>query len=169
MANDALAVYLNDHLAGSVAALELIESLTAHEHGRPLEQTLLGLHRDISQDQETLRELLARLEADESTLKRAAAWLTEKAARVKLALAAREHPALARLEGLESLALGIQGKAGLWRALAEVARDEPRLAGREYGLLETRAIAQHALVERARVAAAREALVGEAGTEASGG
>lgn len=168
MANDALAIYLNDHLAGSVAAIELIESLAAHERGRPLEQTLLGLHQEISQDQETLRELLARLDADESTLKRAAAWLTEKAGRVKLALAAREHPALARLEGLESLALGIQGKAGLWRALAEVARDEPSLAGREYGLLETRAAAQHALVERARLAAAREAFGGEAPTETSG-
>jgi hypothetical protein len=49
-----------------------------------------------------------------------------------------------------------------------VTRDEPRLAGREYGLLETRAVAQHALVERARLAAAREALGGEAPTEASG-
>lgn len=168
MADAALAVYLNDHLAGSVAALELIESLTAHEPGQPLEQTLQGLHREISQDQQTLREILAGLDADESTLKRAAAWLTEKAGRARLALAAREHPALARLEGLESLALGIQGKAGLWRALAEIARDDPRLAGREYGLLETRAIAQHAIVERARLAAAREALGGEARTDAGG-
>ena len=168
MADAALAAYLNDHLAGSVAALELIESLTAHEEGRPLEQTLHGLHREISQDQQTLREILAGLDADESTLKRAAAWLTEKAGRARLALAAREHPALARLEGLESLALGIQGKAGLWRALAEIARDDRRLAGREYGLLETRAIAQHAIVERARLAAAREALGGEARTDAGG-
>jgi len=169
MATDALAIYLNDHLAGSMAALELIESLAAHERGRPLEQTLLGLHEDISEDQQTLREILARLDADESKLKRAAAWLTEKAGRAKLALAAREHPALARLEGLESLALGIQGKAALWRALGELTRAEPRLGGHEYGVLEIRAVAQHAVVERERLAAAREALGAETRTPAGGG
>ena len=168
MANDALAIYLNDHLAGSVAALELIETLAAHERGRPLEQTLVGLHQEIAEDQQSLREMLARLDADESKLKRAAARLTEKAGRARLALAAREHPALARLEGLESLALGIQGKAGLWRALNEVAREEPRLAGFEYGVLEIRAVAQHAIVERERLAAAHEALTAEARTQAGG-
>jgi hypothetical protein len=163
MSTDALAVYLNDHLAGSVAALELVESLAAHEEGGPLEQALLGLQQEIAQDQETLREILSRLDADASKLKRAAAWLTEKAGRARLALAAREHPALARLEGLESLALGIQGKAGLWRALAEAAAGEPRLAGYQFGTLEMRAVAQHAIVERERIAAAREALGAEPG------
>jgi hypothetical protein len=109
MASDVLAIYLNDHLAGSVAALELIETLSEHEEPGALAQTLRGLHREISADQQTLRELIGRLDAGESHMKRAAAWLGEKAGRVKLALAAREDPALARLEGLETLAMGIQG------------------------------------------------------------
>jgi hypothetical protein len=159
MPGEALAIYLNDHLAGSVAALELIEGLLAHEDGRPLQQTLIGLRREITEDQETLRGILSQLDADESTLKRAAAWLVEKVGRAKLSLAEREDPALARLEGLESLALGIQGKAGLWRALAEVAAQDPRLGGHQFGTLEIRAVAQHAIVERERIAAAREALV----------
>jgi hypothetical protein len=170
MPGEALAIYLNDHLAGSVAALELIEGLLAHEDGRPLEQTLIGLRQEITQDKETLRGILSQLDAEESTLKRAAAWLAEKAGRAKLSLAAREHPALVRLEGLESLALGIQGKAGLWRALAEVAAQDPRLGGHQFGTLEIRAVAQHAIVERERIAAAREALVQRSGPgEASPG
>ncbi len=91
-------------------------------------------------------------------MKRAAAWLGEKAGRVKLALAAREDPALARLEGLETLAMGIQGKRGLWRALAQVAEADAGLEGPAYGELELRAVAQYEIVERERLAAAREAL-----------
>jgi len=161
MATDALATYLNDHLAGSVAALELLDTLAEHEEDPALTQTLRGLHREISADQATLRGLIGRLDGGESSVKRAAAWLGEKAGRIKLALAAREHPALARLEGLEALAMGIQGKRGLWRALAQVAAADPRLAGQSYGELEARAVAQHELVERARLAAAREALAAD--------
>jgi hypothetical protein len=165
MPGEALAIYLNDHLAGSVAALELIEGLLANEGGQPLEQILIGLRQEITQDQETLRGILSQLDGDESALKRAAAWLAEKAGRARLSLAAREHPALARLEGLESLALGIQGKAGLWRALAAVAEQESRLGGHQFGTLEIRAVAQHAIVERERIAAAREALVQRGGSD----
>src|SRR5207248_1584660 len=83
------------------------------------------------------------------------AWLTEKLSRGKFALAARSHPALALLEGLESLGLGIQGKLALWYALAEVAPPDPRLAGYPYQALEARAVLQHAAVERERLAAPR--------------
>jgi len=37
---DSLAVYLNDHLAGSVAALELIDALAGRVQGTPTEQML---------------------------------------------------------------------------------------------------------------------------------
>lgn len=164
MTADVLAIYLNDHLAGSVAALELIDTLAEQVSGQPLAQTLRGLRREVSADQETLRELIGRLDAGESNVKRAAAWLSEKAGRVKLALAAREHPALARLEGLEALAMGIQGKRGLWRALAQVAEQDARLEGPSYGELEVRAVAQHEIVERERLAAAREALAAGEGS-----
>jgi hypothetical protein len=157
MASEPLAVYLNDHLAGSVAALELIDTLIEQQRGRPVADKLHALRIDIEEDQETLRGILARVDPDEHTLKRAAAWLTEKVSRAKLALAARSHPALGLLEGLESLALGIQGKLGLWYALADVAAHEPRLAGYPYETLEARAVIQHAAVERERLEAARAA------------
>ena len=80
MPADALRRYLQDHLAGSVAALQLMETLADHERGRPLEQKLRGLHYEVIEEQERLKAILARLDGEESSLKRATAWLTDNAA-----------------------------------------------------------------------------------------
>jgi hypothetical protein len=167
MPADALKRYLQDHLAGSVAALQLMETLADHERGLPLEQKLRGLHYEVTEEQERLKAILARLEAEESPLKRATAWLTEKLHRGRLAFAERTDPALARLEGLESLALGLQGKLALYRALEDVAPNQPRLGGYPFAALQARTLIQHAMVEQERMAAARAAF-GD-GDRSSGG
>jgi hypothetical protein len=69
----------------------------------------------------------------------------------------RADPALARLEGLESLALGLQGKLALYRALEDVAPGEPRLSGHPFAALQARTLIQYAMVEQERMAAARAA------------
>jgi hypothetical protein len=157
MPADALRRYLQDHLAGSVAALQLMETLADHERGRPLEQKLRGLHYEVIEEQERLKAILARLDGEESSLKRATAWLTEKLHRGRLALVERADPALALLEGLESLALGLQGKLALYRALEDIAPGEPRLGGYPFAALQARTMIQHAMVEQERMAAARAA------------
>jgi len=43
--------YLNDHLAGSVAALELLDRLVAASEGKPLERFFRDLRADIQRDQ----------------------------------------------------------------------------------------------------------------------
>jgi hypothetical protein len=157
MSTEPLAIYLNDHLAGSVGALELIDMLAEHERGRPLEEKLRALRLEIEEDQGTLRRILARIDADEHRLKQVAAWVSEKVSQARSTLANRAHPALATVEGLEALGLGIQGKLGLWFVLADLAPRDPRLAGFDYEALETRANIQHAIVERERIEAARVA------------
>ena len=157
MPTNALRRYLQDHLAGSVAALQLMQTLADHERGSALEQKLRGLHYEVTEEQERLKAILARLESEESSLKRATAWLTEKLHRARLALAERVEPALARLEGLESLALGLQGKLALYKALEDVAANEPRLGGYPFAALQARTVIQHAMVEQERMAAARVA------------
>jgi hypothetical protein len=161
MPADALKRYLQDHLAGSVAALQLMESLADHDRGLPLEQKLRGLHYEVTEEQERLKAILARIEGAESPLKRAAAWLTEKLHRARLALVERTDPGLARLEGLESLALGLQGKLALYRALEDVAAHEPKLVGFPFAALQARTLSQHAMIEQERLTAARAAF-GEA-------
>jgi hypothetical protein len=164
MPANALRRYLQDHLAGSVAALQLMETLADHERGSPLEQKLRGLHYEVTEEQERLKAILARLDGEESSLKRATAWLTEKLHRGRLALLERADPALARLEGLESLALGLQGKLALYRALEDVASGDPRLGGYPFAALHARTLIQHAMVEQARMAAARAAFANGAGS-----
>jgi hypothetical protein len=159
MSAEPLAIYLDDHLAGSVAALNLMEELADMCRGRPLEAKLRQLHADVSDEQNLLRELLARIKGQVNPLKQATAWLSEKLGEGKLALAARAHPELATLQGLESLLLGLQGKLSLYRVLAEVAQRDPRLEGDFHGLAE-RTVLQQAMVENERMTAGRAAFAG---------
>jgi len=50
MATDALASYLNDHLAGSAAALDLLQRMRAANEGNEVGETVAGLHEAIKQD-----------------------------------------------------------------------------------------------------------------------
>jgi hypothetical protein len=61
------------------------------------------------------------------------------------------------LIGLESLSLGIEGKAQLWRTLGEVSMTEPRLSGIDFAELTARARGQRERLETYRLAAALEA------------
>lgn len=151
-----LGTYLNDHLAGSIVAVEMIEQAIEQDPGTTLGADLTRIVGEIREDQEILRGLLARLEVKENPVKKAGAWLAEKAGRLKLGDTG--EGALGRLEMLETLALGIQGKLGLWLALEQVARHRPELAGLDFGGLQARAREQHARVEAHRVEAAVEAL-----------
>ena len=162
MPTEPLAIYLNDHVAGSVGALQLIDALAGQVPGSPTETALRALHAEIEQEQWTLREILARIDADEHRLKQAAAWVSEKVSEAKLTLANHTHPALGLLEGLEALGLGIHGKQGLWVVLAELAPRDARLAGFDFEALQSRGQPEAAVVERERRAAARLALTAAA-------
>jgi hypothetical protein len=157
MANDALATYLNDHLAGSVAGLEVLDHLAAEHSGTATAHTLAAVRDDIQADQQTLETLLTTLQIAPSAPRRAAAWLTTKVGELKLRLDDPAGGALHLLEGLEALSLGIEGKRALWEALAAVSDDVPELRGPDYGELGRRAAAQRRQVETLRLAAAREA------------
>lgn len=156
MSAEPLAVYLDDHLAGSVAALKMMEELIQLESGRALEAKLRELHAEVLDEQRGVRDLLERIRSSPSPVKQAAAWLSEKVGEGRLALSARTHPALARMQALEALALGLQGKLALYRVLAELAPDDRRLHG-DFAALADRTTRQHAMVEHERLAAARAA------------
>jgi hypothetical protein len=152
-----LAVYVNDHLAGSTAGLALMDDLAERSEGTALAPMLRTLAAEVREDQQLLRDTLDRLAAGERRAVQAAAWLGEKVHEGRLALAARNRPALAMLEGLESIALGLQGKLAILRVLAELGPLDPRLAGLPYTARADRTVVQHGLIEAERRAAAREA------------
>ena len=148
---DDLTEYLNDHLAGSVAALELLDHVVETYAGKPLERFFRELRDDIRSDQEQLEELIAKLGLKESTVRKAGAWIAEKFLRPKIDLERDSKSELGLFLALEALVLGITGKRSLWRALEAASRLVPALARLDYSGLEKRAIDQCERVEARRL------------------
>lgn len=157
MTNATLATYLNDHLAGSVVALELLDHLEEERAGTTDAQVLTDLHAEIMADRQQLEAFMARLGIAVSRPRMATAWLTEKLSELKLHLDDPGHGALRWLEALEAVSLGIVGKQALWQSLA-AADDAPEFGSLDYAELVRRAMEQHRIVEALRLRAAKEAL-----------
>lgn len=150
-----LGSYLNDHLAGSVGALELLDRLIDTYKGKPVERFFADLRNEIDADQETLKGLIAELGEEESTVRKAGAWVMEKVSRGKIQLSGGGQE-MGLFLALEGLALGIHGKGSLWRALAVASETIPSLRNRDYAALERRALEQHDRVEAKRLEVARD-------------
>ncbi|HET7487320.1 MAG TPA: hypothetical protein VFJ85_05280 [Acidimicrobiales bacterium] len=116
-AEDALDVYLNDHLAGAAAGVELAEKLAADADGTPMGRTLAGILADIRADQEVLDGLRVAFGFKQHTVKAAGSWVAEKFARMRFAAATRQGEELALLMQLEALHMGVSGKLSLWQCL----------------------------------------------------
>lgn len=157
MANEHLATYLNDHLSGAVAALELLEDLEKSATNPALERFVAALRADVAADRQELEDLMQRLAIHRSRARRATAWVAERLAELKLRMDDSDGGELRRLESLEIVALGIEGKLALWRALAAAAREIPELQGVDYERLAQRAADQRQRVEPVRLDAARVA------------
>ncbi len=162
MVNESLATYLNDHLAGSVVALELLEHLAAEQPESTQRQILATLRADITADRETLEEVMAQLAITPSRPRQVTAWLVEKLSELKLRLDDLSGSALRQLEGLEAVALGIDGKIALWHALSAVSDRVPELGRLDYPALLQRAEEQRQVVEELRLHAASVAFTGTA-------
>src|SRR5438105_546827 len=98
MAGQHVATYLNDHLAGSVVALELLEHLERAQAGSPVARFAAELRADIAADRGELEVLMARLQVSVSRPRKVAAWFGEKMTELKLRLDDPSAGALRRLE-----------------------------------------------------------------------
>ena len=156
MSKQDLTIYLNDHLAGSVGALELVDHLIETYRGKPLEQFFKDLRDEIDADQSTLEKLIETLGAKESAMRKAGAWVAEKLSRAKIRLRDSQEGQMGLLHALEGLVLGITGKRGLWDALAAAAETMPQLRELDYARLENRAIEQRDRIEAKRLEVARQ-------------
>ena len=145
--------YLNDHLAGSVSALELIEHWAHLHDGKPLGVFFSQIDTEIRADQNVLRNLMRRLGLGESSLRKASAWAAEKVGRVRLMIAGGDQGSLGLMLTLEGLIMGIVGKKLLWRSLA--AANLAELSGYDFRELERRAEQQIDRIEAERIRAAK--------------
>lgn len=153
MTNDALlAVYLNDHLGGSVSAAELARRCLSNNRGTPLGIYLDTFIEELEADRRALLEIMGRVGARPDPLKQAAGWAIEKVGRLKLNGSLLGYSDLSRLIEVESLRLGVEGKLSGWITL--IAIEDPRLDAEELHRLERRAKGQRDKLEKYRRQAA---------------
>lgn len=150
-----IGVYLNDHLAGSIGGEELAKRCLSHNQHSPLGDYLARFIVEVREDRGALEQLMERLDVRRDPLKPTAWWLLEKLGRFKVNGGVLRYTELSRLEELEGLCLGVEGKACMWRALGN---SPPDLAGEQepdLGALEARAQRQREQLEIHRLVAAR--------------
>lgn len=150
-----LASYLNDHLAGSISALELIAYWGEAHKGEPLGRFFVETEREIKSDQEVLRDVMRTLGVEESKVRQAGAWVAEKVGRARLVIAGDEAGSLGLVLTLEGLIMGVTGKKLMWRALATAKL--PQLNGYNFDELQHRAEQQAERIEAERIPAVRQA------------
>lgn len=153
-----LANYLNNHLAGSVTAIQLLGYLAESYAGTDVEPFATALRDEIVADQSILESLMSNLQIPKSAPRMAAAWVGEKFAQLKLRLDDMTDGSLRLLEATEALSIGIEGKRLLWYSLQAVAESAPALQALDLPGLISNAEQQRAKVEQVRLTAARTAL-----------
>jgi hypothetical protein len=151
-----LDVYLNDHLAGARFGSDLARRLAQRMGGASMN----ALAEEIEEDRQTLQDVMDRLGTTRNPVKEAATWVAEKVSHVKLSGLTAGHREFGLFMALETLSLGVEGKASLWSALADVADHYPALHDVDLAALRERAVAQRQVVEAERAAAARRAFTG---------
>jgi hypothetical protein len=82
--SDPLVTYLDDHKAGVGLAIGLLQAMKARHDDQSLSQFAGSILVGIEEDEETLRSLAQKIGTGSNILKEAAAWVGEKASRVKL-------------------------------------------------------------------------------------
>jgi hypothetical protein len=147
--------YLNDHLAGSVGALELLEHWAHLHEGKPLGIFFSNMKTEIQGDQNTLRDVMHSFGTKESIVRKAGAWAAEKAGRARLMIAGDERGSLGLLLALEGLLMGVTGKKLMWRALATV--NLSQLNSYDFEELQRRAEEQIERIEAERIRAVPQA------------
>ena len=154
--------YLNDHLAGSISALEVIDHWAEVHKGEPVSSFFVEIKAHIKADQETLRDIMRALEVEESKIRKAGAWAAEKVGRARLIIAGDEPGSLGLVLTLEGLIMGVTGKKLMWASLA--AAKLPRLSSYNFEQLQRRAEQQIERIEAERISAVREAFAGAIGS-----
>lgn len=161
MAGKALETYLNDHLAGAMLGSSLARRLAEEHRDEPLGRMLGELATEIEEDRRTLMTVMRRVGATRNPAKQASTWATEQLSRIKFAGATLRGKAdLGTFMALETLVLGISGKAALWRALGDARDAHPGLREFDFDALAASAVRQRDRVERQRRRAASDALAG---------
>lgn len=154
-----LAIYLQDHYAGSCAGVELARRSASSNEGTPTGEFLSSLAEEIEEDRVALREIMSALDIGDDKVKNALGWGAEKLGRLKPNGQLTGYSPLSRVVELEGLHVGISGKLSAWQSLR--ATFGATLAGHDLDGLIARARAQLDELAEHRADAGRLAFEGE--------
>lgn len=149
---DFLAIYLNEHLAGSAGGVALARRIAGSRAGAEADEAR-RLADDIAADRDTLATILQRLGIRRTFYKESVALAAERVSRFKLNGTLARHSPLSDVVEYEALATGITGKRAAWRTLRRVAATREGLDEAELDGLIRRADEQLDAVERLRTTA----------------
>ena len=155
-------VYLNDHLAGATFGADLARQLEASAEGTDFQPEINRLAVEIEGDLDTLTDLMQRIGAARNPSKQATAWVAEKASRLKLSGLTAGDDELGTFLSIETLSLGVEGKASLWVTLKELRGQYPELQSTDLDGLLQRAQRQRRDLEAARMSAAKRLFMTDA-------
>jgi len=156
MSRTLLGIYLNDHLAGASAGVELAKRLARAEGEWAGNGKLDRLAEEIEQDRDALLEIMATVGEPVRGLEAAAGRVLEKLGRLKPNARVVSRSPLSRVVELEAMRVAIEGKIAGWRTLRARAAADPRLDTERLDELISNGRSQATRVERLRVRAAAE-------------
>lgn len=155
---DNLEHYLTNHLAGSVAGVELVKMTAAENRGTPLGEYLHRLQRELEEDQEVLRRILKEMGKRESMVKEMGAWTLQKLAFSPLTGLA-DNSTLRPVVELEGILVGTLGRRAMWVLLERYHSEDRRLSFANFTHLRERADRQVEELEGYRKEAAAVAFL----------
>jgi hypothetical protein len=143
----ALIAYLRDHLSGADLAIRVVHRLASTHQGSEDGSLFRRLSQEFEEDRSVVRTLLTQLGASGRSITRAAGF----ASGTVLSVTAGGEPGdLSLLRTLEALAIGVQGKRCLWRALQNLRTVPLTVDDMNFIELEARAVRQWQAIEERR-------------------
>lgn len=147
---DALEVYLNDHLAGSSGGVDLFRRV-ARSHSDPEVRHVVGrLAAEVDEDRRTLLAIMRRVGSRPLWSRVIIGRAGERLGRLKPNGSLIRRSNLTDLVELEALMLGVRGKLACWHTLAELAANDPIIGAGEVDELTERANSQMKELESLR-------------------
>lgn len=133
-----LQIYLEDHLTGATGIVQRLTMMRDSYQDLPVAAELTQLLQEITEDRQTLVEVIGSLGLRPNPAKPLLARGGELVGRLKLNGRLRQRSPLTPLLELEVVQAGINGKSGLWRSLT-VHADALGLDPEQFRGLEERA------------------------------
>ena len=132
---NALGKYLNEHLAGSGAAIRLLDALP---HGNPSHQSACRtLKHGIARNRQTLEGLINQAGFKRSRMMEYAARLMSEMALLRFRMNGLNTGQLGLLEALEAFKLIVEGQMILWRGLRNRSGAVKEWEGTDFAALKT--------------------------------